>query len=96
MDILTQIKTITKQTDETLINLLIDKTKIEICSYCKTNYIASMENLVADIVIFKLNVIGTEGISAQSYNGVSETYTNDYPIHIKMQLNNFRKKVYFL
>ena len=96
MDILAQVKLITGKTDDSLITLLIDKTKAELVLYCKTDYISSWDNLVADIVIYKLNTLNTDGITAQSYNGVSETYSNDYPVHIKNQLNVFRKRVYFL
>lgn len=96
MDVLTQIKLITGKTDEALINLLIDKTKQEIIMYCNTDYVNAMDNLIADIVCYKLNTLGTDGISSQSYNGVSESYTSDYPIYIKNQLNTFRKRVHFL
>ena len=96
MDILAQVKLITGKTDDSLITLLIDKTKAELVLYCKTDYVIAMDNLIADIVIYKLNTLNTDGITAQSYNGVSESYSNDYPIHIKKQLDSFRKRVYFL
>lgn len=96
MDVLTQIKLITGKTDEALINLLIDKTKQEVVMYCKTDYVDAMDNVVADIVCYKLNTLGTDGISSQSYNGVSESYASDYPIYIKNQFNVFRKRVHFL
>ncbi|MEL7646982.1 MAG: hypothetical protein AAGU76_02760 [Sedimentibacter sp.] len=96
MDVLTQIKLITGKTDETIINLLIDKTKQEVAIYCKTDYVSAMDNLTVDMVCYKLNTLNTDGISSQSYNGISESYTSDYPIYIKSQLNAFRKRVYFL
>lgn len=95
MDILAQVKLITGKTDDSLITLLIEKTKAELVLYCKTDYVSAWDNLIADIVCYKLNTLNTDGIGSQSYNGVSETYINDYPINIKQQLNSFRKRVFF-
>jgi hypothetical protein len=96
MDILAQVKVLTGKTNDGLILLLIEKAKAEVVIYCKTDYVSAMDNLIADIVIYKLNTLGTDGISGQSYNGVSESYTDKYPLNIRMQLDSFRKRVYFL
>jgi len=96
MDILTQVKLITGKTDEALINLLIDKTKQEVALICKRDYINEMDNVASDIVCWKLNTKNTEGLTGQSYNGVSESYLDNYPISIRKQLYAFMKRVHFL
>ena len=43
------------------------------------------------IAIIKLNRINTEGLTAQSYSGVSESYIDGYPADILAILNRKRK-----
>lgn len=95
MDILTQIMILKPNANIAVVQLLIDKTKAELVLYCRTDYIEAMSNVVCDIVLFKLNQLGNEGISSQAYNGVSESYSTDYPNSIKQQLYSFRKNVVF-
>lgn len=92
---LENIKLLTKNNDDNLINLLIKKTKIEIERYCKTEYIEKMDNLLEDMVCHKLNTLNTSGFTSQSYNGISESYTTDYPPNILRRLDSFKKRVRF-
>jgi hypothetical protein len=88
---------ITGKTDEALINLLIEKTKAEVVLICKRDYVAEVfDNLISDMVCWKLNTQNTEGLSGQSYNGISESYLDNYPISIRKQLSALTKRVYFL
>ncbi len=96
MDILTQVKILTGKTDEALINVLIEKTKAEVVTICKRDYIETMDNVVSDMVIWKLNTLGTDGITAQSYNGISENYLDNYPISIRKQLSALTIRVRLL
>lgn len=95
MDILTQIQTLQPNAKVEVVNLLIEKVKAEVVLFCRTDYIPAMDNVVADIILFKLNHVGNEGIASISANGISETYLNDYPNSIKQQLYSFRKNVIF-
>lgn len=95
MDILTQIMILKPNANVAVVNTLIDKTKAEVVLFCRTSYVPAMDNVVCDIVLFKLNQLGNEGISNQAYNGVSESYSTDYPNSIKQQLCSFRKNVVF-
>lgn len=93
MDILEQVKILSSNTNEALISLLIDKTKIEISEYTKISFDennAAMQNVLSDIVVIKLNRLGTEGLSSQSYSGVSESYIDEYPQSIIKQLNSIK------
>ncbi len=85
MDILEQIKILSGNTN--------DKTKIEISDYIKNSFDesnSSMLNVLTDIVVIKLNRFGTEGLSSQSYSGVSESYINEYPQSIIKQLDSIK------
>lgn len=95
MDILTQIQTLQPNAKVDVVNLLIEKVKAEVVLYCRTDYIPAMDNVIVDIILFKLNQLGNEGIASVGANGISESYLTDYPSYIKQQLYSFRKNVIF-
>ena len=94
MDIfLEQIKLLSGNTNEALISLIIDKTMIEISDYRKMDFDICnerMTNVLVDMAVVKLNRFGTEGLSSQSYSGVSESYIDEYPHYILKQLNSIK------
>lgn len=78
-------------TDE-LINLFIDDTTKEIKIYCNREDIdTELESVIRRIVIIKLNRINSEGLSSQSFSGVSESFIDGYPQDIIAVLNRKRK-----
>lgn len=78
-------------TDE-LINLFIDDTTKEIKIYCNREDIdTELESVIRRIVIIKLNRINSEGLSSQSFSGVSESFIDGYPQDIISVLNRKRK-----
>lgn len=94
--VLEQIKLLTGSTKDNLINLLIDKTKLELQSITNKEYDESWNNLIVDIVVCKLNRIGTEGTKSTSINGLSEDYLEDYPKPIIRQINKIKGMVQIL
>lgn len=46
--------------------------------------------IVEEITVIRLNRQNTEGLSSQSVNGVSESYIDGYPAHIKAVLDSKR------
>lgn len=90
---LEQIKILTNSTDDNLISLLIDKTKAELEDITKIEYEDSLENVLVDMVVVKLNRKGNEGIGSFSASGMSESYLDDYPDHIRRQLRKYTHKV---
>lgn len=78
-------------TDE-LINLFIGDTITEIKVYCNREDIdTELESVIRRIVIIKLNKINAEGLSSQSFSGVSESFIDGYPQDIVSILNRKRK-----
>ena len=69
----------------------------EVEGYCKREIGGdTVLQLVAEqIAVIKLNRKNTEGLSSQSYSGVSESYIDGYPAEIKSVLNS-KRKVKFL
>ena len=75
-----------------LINLFIDDTTKEVKIYCNREDIdVELESIIRKIVIIKLNRINSEGLSSQSYSGVSESFIDGYPQDIISVLNRKRK-----
>lgn len=73
------------------INLAYKQALTEVEAYC--NREADIElDLIADrIAVIKLNRMNTEGLSGQSFSGVSESYIDGYPADILAILNRKRR-----
>ncbi len=91
-----QVKLLTGSTKDDLITLLIEKTKKELESTTKKEYEESWDNLIVDMVVCKLNRIGTEGLKSTSINGLSEDYLDNYPKPIIRQINKIKGMVQIL
>ena len=63
----------------------------EIETYCNRIITTDLEFIAQKIAIIKLNRLGTEGLTSQSYSGVSENYIDGYPAEILAILNRKRK-----
>ena len=77
---------------EDLINLFIEDTITEVKVYCNREDIdTELESVIRRIVIIKLNRMNSEGLSSQSFSGVSESFIDGYPQDIVSILNRKRK-----
>lgn len=63
----------------------------EVEEYCKREADTALELVAEQIAVIKLNRLNSEGLSAQSYSGVSESYIDGYPMEIQAVLNRKRK-----
>jgi hypothetical protein len=73
------------------INLAYKRAVMEIEVYCKREIDVELAMVAEEIAVIKLNRLGTEGLSNQSYSGVSEGYIDGYPDHITKLLNSKRR-----
>lgn len=48
-------------------------------------------SIVKDLVVIKVNKIGSEGISSESYEGVNHSYIDGIPKEIKARLRRYRR-----
>lgn len=83
-------ETASNYTDEQ-ITLAFDMAKAEVEAYCKRSIDTELEYCAMRIAVIKLLRMGTEGITAQSYSGVSETMLDGYPSDVVFILNRKRK-----
>lgn len=62
--------------------------------YCgRENIPAKAHNLLLNMLLIRYNKMGAEGLSGQSFSGISESYIDGYPSEITKQLNQYRKLV---
>lgn len=73
------------------INLAYKRAVMEIETYCKREIDVELSMVAEEIAVIKLNRMGSEGLTNQSYSGVSEGYVDGYPDHITKILNSKRK-----
>lgn len=73
------------------IGLCIKLAMAEVESYCRRPIDAELELVVYEITKIKLNRLNTEGLAAQAYSGVSESYIDGYPAEIQAVLDRKRK-----
>lgn len=76
---------------DALINLTYRQTVAEVEDYCKRELDIVLDNVAKQITVIKLHRTGSEGITSQSYSGVSESFINGYPADIQAILNGKRK-----
>ena len=63
----------------------------EVEEYTKREADTTLELMAAQIAVIKLNRSNTEGLTGQSYSGISENYLDGYPSEIVAVLNRKRK-----
>lgn len=76
---------------DALIGLCAKHALAEVEAYCKRTPDYEMEIAAIKIAIIKLNRMNTEGLTSQSFSGVSENYIDGYPADIVAVLNRKRK-----
>ena len=48
-------------------------------------------SIIKDLVVIKINKLGSEGISSESHEGISQSFINDIPYDVKRKLRRYRK-----
>lgn len=77
-----------------LLRSLFDDVILDICNFC--NLKEEEINLylvpsIKDMIMYRYNTSGGEGIQSENLTGASITYEQDYPKRIKLQLRKFRR-----
>lgn len=74
-----------------ILMVLIQRAINEAKNYTHNDSIIDYENVIDDMVIFQFSRLGTQGLDAESYSGVTFNYSADYPESILRQLRSHRK-----
>lgn len=73
------------------IGLCLKMALSEVQAYCNRELDFELEIVAQRIAIIKLNKLNAEGLSSQSYSGVSESYIDGYPADIMAVLKRKRR-----
>ena len=84
---------LTSNDKDELLMALIENAIEEAINYTHNDSIAGYESVICNMVIYMFNRLGTEGVNAESYSGVSFTYSSDYPESILRPLKAHRKVI---
>lgn len=76
---------------EAQIGLCAKQALLEVEVYCNRPVDAELEMIAVRLAVIKLNRLNSEGLSQQSYSGISESYIDGYPADILSVLNRKRK-----
>lgn len=76
---------------DALIALIYKQSLAEVEDYCRRDADIILEYTAQRITVIKLNRMGTEGTSGQSFSGTSESYIDGYPADIQRTLNRKRR-----
>ena len=79
-------------TKDVLLAMLAEDAIVEVTDYCNMAiYDVKLDSTVAKMVIQNYNRISIQGISSESFSGVSESYVNGYTIDVMNVLNKNRR-----
>lgn len=73
------------------IELALEMAEQEAAAYTNRAIDDDMRLIACRMAIVRLNRMNTEGLAAQAYSGVNESYIDGYPQDIMMMLNRKRK-----
>lgn len=92
--ILTKIKlflNIKDSNKDPLLSLIIENETTNILNITRRKEIKNnMIPILLELVIWRYNLIGIEGLQSESYSGVSNSFMVDIPPHITLKLKPFR------
>lgn len=74
-----------------IIQLLINLATDDAVSKTGCDDILSMSSVITEMVIYKYNRLGTEGLNSESYSGISYNYSSDYPESILSALSAIKR-----
>lgn len=80
-----------KNYSDALIDLCYRQALAEVEAYCNREADIELAMVADRLAIIRLNRINTEGLSGQSFSGVSENYIDGYPADIKAILDRKRR-----
>ena len=84
---------LTDNTKDDLLTLLIEYAVEEAIVYTHNECVDELNTSIIQMVVYKYNRIGTEGVDSEGYSGVNFQYTPDYPENIMRGLRAKRKVV---
>lgn len=78
--------------DEEKIEYLLEEAQEDFKTICNRDDVPDNASaIISQMVSFRYNHLGTEGLSSQSFSGMSESLMSDYPDNLKRAMYGWRK-----
>lgn len=74
-----------------LIQLLIFKAQDDARLITGVKDLILTDSLIEDMVVYRFNRLGTEGLNSESYSGITYNYESNYPDYILTKLDALKK-----
>jgi hypothetical protein len=74
-----------------LLTLLLYSAIDEAKEYTHRNRVDMLNSTIVQMVVYKYNRLGTEGVDSENYSGTTFNYSTDYPESIMRSLRAKRK-----
>ena len=82
---------LTNNDKDEVLNILIEQAIDEATLYTHNDCLAELDTSIIQMVVYKYNRLGFEGVDSEGYSGVSFNYSTDYPDSIIRSLRAKRK-----
>ncbi len=84
---------LTNNSKDDLLTILIEQAIEEAIAYTHNDCVDELNTSIIQMVVYKYNRLGTEGVENEGYSGVSFSYSADYPESILRGLRAKRKLI---
>lgn len=92
MAMIDDLQALTNSSNTAVLTLLMNQCKEIATDYCNlTEYDDKLDKIVEVMVCERFNKLSAEGISSQSYSGISESYLDDFSPMVYKGLRKHRK-----
>ena len=89
---LDDLKTLLPNADGAVLSVLLHQCEADFKAICGRDDVPeAAHSTLTQMAVCRYNAIGAEGLTSQSYSGMSESYMADYPEPLKRALYRFRR-----
>lgn len=78
-------------TNDNLLQLLINDVTEYLCNITNRTDLEIPQTLIRSLTVIKYNQLGSEGLSAETYSGITNTFINGIPEQIKAEIKALRR-----
>lgn len=87
-----RLTTLIPNADEEKLECLIDEAQEDFKTICNRDDVPDNASaIISQMVAFRYNHLGAEGLASQSFSGMSESLMSDYPDNLKRAMYGWRK-----
>lgn len=91
-DLLDKLGILNPSANIDMLEILLDLSEQDFLAICNRSDVPeAADGLLLQMTMYRLNQLGAEGLSAQSFSGQSESLMSDYPDAMKRSMYRYRR-----